>query len=348
MRLRPGLSVLWRREGESQVGVDPRCAVVLEHLTPPEQRLVDHLRHEPTEADLLRVGRMLRIPPERVTELVALLARSGVLDARAVPRRTASPSAPDPDEDYWARLRPDGDGSVVRAARAAATVAVVGLDRLGMLLATFLATAGVGTLLLEDDAPVTDADLGPFHPRDVGRRRSTQAVAQLRAAFPVRTSARPGVRPDVLVAVTAGVTDPVRLRPLVREDVTHLPVVVGDIDVAVGPLVVPGRGPCTRCVDLHRTDADPCWPAVATQLRGGTPGTEATLAQLGAALAAHQVLAALDGREVVADATTLEVSALSPLPVLRRWTVHPECGCDRVGGEPAPAGPPPAGPAADR
>lgn len=336
MRLRPGLSVLWRREGESQVGVDPRCAVVLEGLTPAEQRLIDHLHHEPTEADLVRVGRTHGVAAERVRELVALLVRSGVLDAGT--EHGAAPSASDPDETYWARLRPDGDGAAVLAARAAATVAIVGLDRLGMLLATFLAAAGVGTLLLEDDAPVTPADLGAFHPRDVGRRRSTQAVAHLRSAFPVRTSGPPDLRPDVLVAVTVGVTDPVRLRPLVREDVTHLPVVVGDVDVAVGPLVVPGRGPCTRCVDLHRTDADPCWPAVATQLRAGAPpGTESTLAQLGAALAAHQVLAALDGREVAVAGASVEVSAMTPLPVLRRWTVHPECGCDRVGSDPPAA-----------
>ncbi|MFH5824037.1 ThiF family adenylyltransferase [Georgenia sp. AZ-5] len=327
MRLRPGLVVLWRREGESQIGADPRCAVVLEDLTPGEQRVLDHLRHAPTEADLVRVGRTAGVGADRVRELVTLLTRSGVLAPE--PGRGASPTPRTPEEAYWARLRPDADGAAVSSARAAAVVAVLGLDRLGVNLATFLATAGVGTLLLADPTTVTESDLGPYHPRDVGRRRREQAVAQLRSTFPrLRTAAAPGTRPDVVVAVSTAVADPVRLRPLVRDDVVHMPVVVGEVDVAVGPLVVPGRGPCTRCVDLHRTDADPCWPAVATQLRAEAPtGTEATVSQLGAALAAHQVLAWLDGREVAVLGATLEVGAADPLPVVRRWSVHPECGC---------------------
>lgn len=35
----------------------------------------------------------------------------------------------------------------------------------------------------------------------------------------------------------------------------------------VGPLVIPGRTSCLQCADLHRTDRDAAWPAVATQLR---------------------------------------------------------------------------------
>ncbi|MPV38328.1 ThiF family adenylyltransferase [Georgenia subflava] len=333
MRLRPGLSVLWRRKGESQVGIDPRCAVVLEDLEVAEQQVLDHLRHEPTEADLLRVGKVAGVGPERVRELVTLLERSGVVDLKAPARRTPIPSAVPSEVAYWSRLMHDGDGGAVLAARERATVTVVGLDQVGMRLATHLAEAGVGTLLLEDDSAVGPDDVGPYHPRDIGARRAAQAETQLRSTFPrLRTSAPARTRPDVLVAISWAVADPVRLRPLLREDVVHLPVVIGEVDVCVGPLVVPGKGPCTRCMDLHRTDADPAWPALATQLRGSpAPGTSATAAQLGAAVAAHQVLAALDGRELVIDRASLEVSGLSPLPVLRPWTVHPECGCDGVG-----------------
>lgn len=330
MRLRPGLVVLWRRKGESQVGVDPRCAVVLEDLTPGEQNVLDHLRHEPTEADLIRVGRTNGVAAGRVRELIALLGRSGVLNPDSRARSTGSSVSP--DEAYWSRLLADGDGAGLMARRARATVTVDGLDQVGIRIATHLAEAGVGTVLLEDDSPVLASDVGPYHPRDVGGARGARAEALLRSTFPhLRTDVRAGTRPDVLVAVSVGVADPVRLLPLVREDVVHLPVVVGEVDVAVGPLVVPGQGPCSRCLDLHRTDADPAWPALATQLRAAPPPLVAThLGQLGAAVAASQVLAAIDGRELVADRASIEVGA-SPLPVLRPWSAHPACGCSGVG-----------------
>ncbi|GAA4288443.1 hypothetical protein [Georgenia daeguensis] len=329
MRLRPGLTVLWRRKGESQVGVDPRCAVVLEDLTAGEQHVLDHLRHEPTEADLIRVGRTSGVAPERVRELVALLHRSGVLAPDPRPRPPGS--AVTPDEAYWSRLLADGDGARLMAHRSAAAVAVAGLDQVGMRIAVHLAEAGVGTLLLKDESPVLPSDVGPYHPRDVGGVRRERAEAVLRSSFPqLRTTARTGARPDVLVAVSTGVADPVQLLPLVREDVVHLPVVVGEVDVAIGPLVVPGQGPCTRCLDLHRTDADPAWPALATQLRASPPPLAAThLGQLGSAVAANQVLAVIDGRELVVDRASIEIG-VSPLPVIRPWSVHPVCGCCEV------------------
>lgn len=360
MRLRPGLSVLWRCEGESQIGTDPRCAVVLGGLTAGEQQVLDHLRHGPTEADLLRVGKTAGVSPARVRELVSMLDRGGVLDrregARPLPPHVIEPAEP----AYWARITPGGEGAAVVELRDRAVVAVVGLGQVGVRVARHLAEAGVGTVLLEDDSPVGRQDLGAYHPRDLGRPRRSQAEAELRSAFPMlRTTADDAARPDLVITVTWGVVDPVRLRELMREDVPHLPVVLGDVDLAVGPLVVPGNGPCTRCLDLHRTDADEAWPAVATQLRGRTsPGTAATAAQLGAAIAAHQVVAWLDGRELVIRRSTLEVSGLSPLPALRRWDVHPECGCAapvagvpvgarRARGEPgagaSPAGISPAG-----
>ncbi|MDD9207484.1 thiamine biosynthesis protein ThiF [Georgenia sp. 10Sc9-8] len=280
------------------------------------------------------------VTPERVHELVELVRRAGVLHPAAKGRaRWQTPTA-GPDEAYWERLRQDGDGAGVLARRSAATVAVLGLDRLGLAIATQVAAAGVGTVLVEDECPALPAD----HPGGLrDRTRAEAARAALRRTVPeVRTSAPAGTRPDLLVMVSAHVTDPVRVRPLMREDVPHLPMVVGDVEVVVGPLVVPGTGPCTRCCDLHRTDADPAWPAVATQLRVmPCTGPESGAAALAAALVTHQVLAHLDGREVAVRGASLEVTALDPVPAVRPWSVHPACGCQA----PAPALPPAAAPA---
>ncbi len=343
VRLRDGLAVLWREAGASQIGTDPRCAVVLENLSEPEQTLLDRLRSEPSLGELVREGRAAGIGAAQVRALVATLERAGVLAPDTTPR-APFPNGPEqgnaldairaPDIAYWARLRPDANGWAVLAGRRSRTVAVLGVDRLGMLVASGLARAGVGTVLLADPAPVRPLDVGPgaFAWDDVGRRREDAGAEGLRATAPrLRTSAPPGTRPDVAVLVEHGVASPVRARPLVREDLAHLSVVVGDVSVGVGPLVVPGVGPCLRCLDLHRCDADERWPAVATQIAAAPgEGVEASLAPLAAALAVGQVLAHLDGRAVSARGATLEVDAVEPVPRRRTWTPHPECGCGGV------------------
>lgn len=126
-----------------------------------------------------------------------------------------------------------------------------------------------------------------------------------------------------------------------REDVPHLPVVIGDRHAVVGPLVEPGRTACCYCLDLGRRDADPAWPAIAAQLLGRDSGSEAGLvpAEL-AALAARPVdrlLAtgenALATHQVVLDVRTGRVTRRASRP-------HPRCGCRALPGTAtAPAAP---------
>lgn len=118
-----------------------------------------------------------------------------------------------------------------------------------------------------------------------------------------------------------------------REDVPHLPVVFGDRHATVGPLVEPGRTVCCYCLDLGRRDADPAWPAMATQLLGRDSGSEAGLVPAEvAALAARPVDRlltagenALDDHQAVLDVRTGRVTRRASLP-------HPRCGCRALPG----------------
>lgn len=338
VRLRDGLTVLWRSPGEAQIGLDPRCGVIVTGLSDGEQRLLDRLvaarGAEPTAGDLEQEGARLEVPAASTRHLLDVLGRAGVLapTGRAAARRVvADPGARAADVAYWTRLRPDADGPGVVAARDRKVAAVLGLGRLGMLTATGLAAAGVGTVLLADPDPVTAEDVAPggFGPQHVGQPRQEAGIDVLRSTTPrVRTTAPPRTRPDLAVVVGHGAADPVQVRPLLREDVPHLAVVVGEVDVAVGPLVVPGDGPCLQCLDLHRSDADDRWPAVATQVTARPrDGEEASVAALAASVAVIEALAFLDGRASSTRGATLEVSAATPVPGLRRWSQHPDCGC---------------------
>lgn len=91
----------------------------------------------------------------------------------------------------------------------------------------------------------------------------------------VRTRSVPGAPvplpdpdPQLAVVVAPHVVDPTLRAAWTRRGVPHLPVVVGDGRVRLGPFVVPGAGPCLQCVEYTRVDDDPLWPTIAAQLWG--------------------------------------------------------------------------------
>jgi hypothetical protein len=350
--LRPDTPVLRRAPGELQFGTDPRWSVRLVGLDADEELWLRDLSRSP--------GTALRRGPStpRREALLRLLDEAHLLVPRRRRATTPAPGHGEADLDVLSAVRPDGAGPRVLAARGRAVVAVDGLGRIGATLATTLATAGVGTLELSDPAPVLAADvgLGAFRLRDVGTAREVavrRAVGEVAPGVEVsappdgapadgrRGGDLPARAPDVVVVVEHGAADPQRFRGLVGVGVAHLSIVVREADVLVGPFVRPGLGPCLTCVDLHRADVDPCWPQVAQQLReSARPAREETvLAATAAALAAGQVLAALDGAVPRAATACIEIPAPDAVPRLRETGRHPRCGCDEIARTPPDGAP---------
>lgn len=111
-----------------------------------------------------------------------------------------------------------------------------------------------------------------------------------------------------------------------RRDVPHLPVVVGDRIVSVGPLVHPGTAPCLHCVERHRLDEDPTRVAVAAQLLGLPAPNLGPLAMAHAlSLAARVAVDALEDR--AAPGLELRVDTGTGAVSERVWAPHPECRC---------------------
>src|SRR5258708_24971775 len=72
-----------------------------------------------------------------------------------------------------------------------------------------------------------------------------------------------------------------------RDKTAHLVASASEAIGVVGPLVIPGRTACLRCLDLFRTDRDPAWPLILAQLAGRPPSPVACDAPLAAAVAAQ-------------------------------------------------------------
>ncbi|WP_257210284.1 thiamine biosynthesis protein ThiF [Actinomyces ruminis] len=267
MRIRGHSPVLWRAPGETQIGAEPGHAMVLSGLTNGEQLLLDRLPEEIRPAGIYRAARWSRVPLERAREIVRDLREVGIIDASSEPPDNA-------DTLYWDRLT---TAAADRTARLrASSVGLLGGGDLAREIIRLLVEAGVVTILPDDEA-LADwaADLSPA----------------------VRTRAPLDLRPDVVVSLHGHVVDPIRSRDLARAGITHLPVLVREVTVRVGPLVTEQSAVCTTCLDLWERDADPCWPALATQLRLlPAPVLERLLLHQAAALAARAVIDVVTGR----------------------------------------------------
>ncbi len=93
-----------------------------------------------------------------------------------------------------------------------------------------------------------------------------------------------------VVVVASRLLDPRRAAALTRADAVHLPVELWGDTARVGPVIVPGRTACAACLHAHRTDRDPQWPLLASQLLGRPPLATDPDVLLDAALVAARLL----------------------------------------------------------
>jgi len=152
-------------------------------------------------------------------------------------------------------------------------------------------------------------------------------------ADPVRDRADP-----VDTGVLVGVGEPHReeLDEWIRAGTAHLVVRLTEGRAVIGPCVVPGRTACLRCVDAHRTDADPSWPLLVRQyaaasirdrVDGAPEPVDPLLAALALAWAARDLATYVDGRRPSTWSATITVQPdLSELET-RAWLRHPACCC---------------------
>ncbi len=113
----------------------------------------------------------------------------------------------------------------------------------------------------------------------------------------------------------------------------HLAASASEAIGVVGPLVLPGRSACLRCLDLTRAERDPAWPLILAQLAGQSGADplacDTVLATMVAAQAAAQALAFLDqgGQGPAVVNGTLELVLPGWQWRRRSWPAHPRCGC---------------------
>ena len=353
--LLPGLRRLWRTPHLLQLGVDPAHAVVLELADPAVAKLLDLLDGAHSERSVLAHAARYGVADADARTLLDTLRSAGlVVGAQAlVPGQLAPPVRRRLTAEAAAlALRRTGSRAVATPAqilrhRAAARVVVVGRGRLGPPVAIALAHAGVGQVSPALDGPVEPGDTitGGLLATDLDRPRSAAVAEAIQRAVP-GTDTRPIRRGEASFVVQTGTPGPARLHAVTyaRYRLAHLTAIIRDGTAIVGPLVPPAGSPCLNCLDLHRNDRDPAWPALAAQLataaandpaRGGGELCATPTVLAAVAFAAAEVLSYLDGR--VAGSGSAEPQTLGATVEIatpgqhrrRTWPPHPDCDCTR-------------------
>jgi bacteriocin biosynthesis cyclodehydratase domain-containing protein len=164
-----------------------------------------------------------------------------------------------------------------------------------------------------------------------GRRGSRSPAGADRAAQRVRAPRARSRRPSLVILADSHRRE--LPAALAEKLVPHMAVSASEAIGIVGPLVLPGRSACLRCLDLTRADRDPAWPLILAQLSAQTgddpPGCDTVLATTVAAQAAAQALAFIDqdGQAPAVTNGTLELVLPGWQWRRRTWHLHPQCGC---------------------
>lgn len=337
LRLAPGRSVLWRSPDSVQLGLADPQAMVLEGLTAPLAALLCSMDGTRSTARLVADAVAAGAADAAVRDFLDDLIGAGLAAETADPTGRAE-TQHTVDEHAWS-VHSARRCDELMALRRDATVVVDGSTRLALALATSLAGAGVGRVAFDPAGTVQPADVGTgYQLADVGTPRAVAAREALRRAAPAAVVGPPSRRrPDLVVLADALVPDPDVVRDLVVRRVPHLAVHAHEGVAVVGPLVLPGRSSCLRCVQLHRGDQDPAWPKLAAQLVDAVPVADLGCAQVAAALATEQVLAVLAGPSGGVDCpptwgVSLELDPLRGRLHHRGWPPHPRCGCGAAAG----------------
>jgi hypothetical protein len=124
-----------------------------------------------------------------------------------------------------------------------------------------------------------------------------------------------------------------------RADVPHLVAATRDGCGVVGPLVLPGRTACLRCIDTERSAVDAAWPAILAQLPRPLSSTtdslvravSAVLEAAVAALTVRDALAHLADEPALTHNATVRIGADVSGLHRRRWSLQSQCGCALLG-----------------
>ncbi|WRS29895.1 hypothetical protein U6G28_10325 [Actinomycetaceae bacterium MB13-C1-2] len=306
----PGTLVHEVENGMVQVGSNPKHSVLFSGLSNAEISWLKSLRDVPFGGGS-RQRRASEDLTGRQEEALRLLGAAGLLDCGEPRMRTL-------------RIR------------------VVGLNDVGIRIARILAEIRIKHIEVRDPRFV-DSDcelLFPSSAKGQPRERATREM--IRDISPNTCLGKIAV-PDLAIVCSERTIDFGIVGLLLSHDTPHVPVVLDDRQVTVGPLVVPGQTACALCAELHSADRIPGLGYFADALRRSGPCRSVSFISTMAAAAVVNIIDAVAANRFPRPQTTSNSdpeqpssTSTAPTPLLRVGTEgittqyvmpHADCGC---------------------
>ena len=346
-KINPFHQLLWRNPNTLQIGVGSQ-RVILEQLSPSEERLVDALYYGiPTES-LPALAGQIDLPLDKARNLIERLQPTLLLDSsgvNAVPVPTAETDLHlHQAEVVRAGLISSRPATLIAEHRTHTVVHLDSLDSTGLTLLLALAAAGVGTFTTKDHGRVVQSDIasGVYPKALLGRSRFGSAKLMLESSWPnsrLVTTNRPDdrrtARANVAITVSQQITRPEAAAVWRTMDLPVLEIRYEPEGVQVSP-VLTGTNGCLVCRDHWNQDQDEAHLIMASQLIGSTLTFDDSATRLLASgLAVSLVLRFLD-QQLEGHSPWDESGAAIGFRFLRgqsdrllttEWLRHPLCGC---------------------
>jgi hypothetical protein len=232
------------------------------------------------------------------------------------------------------------DGGVqVLTNRRLALIEISGENRVatqlfGILLASGVTHTKMASASRRDRARIGNQDMcaGLLTSSDVGSnfQHTLEDKARELALFANKDKSSTDEIPEVFLKVFIGNGHEALIAQSMSEDETHLIVAAPDgPSIDIGPLVIPGKSACSRCITLARSDQHPLsreidiFRSTHTELE-----IPVTVAHFVAAQIASEILRFIDTKKSALISTRVRTNYLDVCnPQHIRFARHPLCGC---------------------
>ena len=232
------------------------------------------------------------------------------------------------------------DGGVeVLTKRRSALIEISGENRVatqlyGILLASGVTQTKMASAARRDWARIGNQDMcaGLLTNSDVGSnfQHTLEDKARELALFPSKDKSSADEIPEVFLKVFIGNGHEAPIAQSMSEDEVHLLVSAPDgPSIDIGPLVIPGKSACSRCITLARSDQHPLsreidiFRSTHTELE-----IPVAVAHFVAAQIASEILRFIDTKKSALISTRVRTNYLDICnPQHIRFARHPLCGC---------------------